>query len=124
MGDIYDFLSRGLNPQQLEESLSYLISQYNGYTGRYLYVMWADVGKENSGLIQEDYYITHDLLHELNDVQNLDVYIETPGGSGETAEEIIKFLHKKFPGEVNFVIAGEAKSAGTIMALGGNNISM
>ena len=53
----------------------------------------------------------------------IDFYIETPRGSGEAAEEIAKFLRKKFE-EVNFVIAGEAKSAGTILVLSGNNIYM
>lgn len=45
------------------------------------------------------------------------------GGSGEAAEEIAKFLRKKFQ-EVNFIIAGEAKSAGTILSLSGDNIYM
>ncbi|MDR1182690.1 MAG: ATP-dependent Clp protease proteolytic subunit [Bacteroidales bacterium] len=58
-----------------------------------------------------------------SDKEQIDVYLETPGGSGEAAEEIAKFLRKKFD-EVNFVIAGEAKSAGTILALSGDNIYM
>ena len=56
-------------------------------------------------------------------MKNLDVYLETPGGSGETAEEIVRFLHDRFE-SVNFVISGEAKSAGTIMTLAGNEILM
>jgi len=51
------------------------------------------------------------------------VYLETPGGSGETAEEIGRFLHNNFK-TVSFVISGEAKSAGTILALSGNEILM
>lgn len=41
------------------------------------------------------------------------MYIETPGGSGETAEEVVKFLRNNFD-TVSFVVSGEAKSAGTI----------
>lgn len=62
----------------------------------------------------------------LKDIENqleIDVYIETPGGNGVTAEEIARFLHKKFS-KMNFVISGEAKSAGTILALSGNEIYM
>jgi hypothetical protein len=55
--------------------------------------------------------------------RKIDIYLETPGGSGESAEEIARFLHNKFE-EVNFVIAGEAKSAGTILSLSGDNIFM
>lgn len=51
------------------------------------------------------------------------MYLETPGGSGETAEEVARFLHNKF-NEVNFVIVGEAKNAGTILALSGDNLYM
>jgi hypothetical protein len=72
--------------------------------------------------MQDDFYTIQDILRE-SDKKQIDVYIETPGGSGEAAEEIAKFLRKKFE-EVNFVIAGEAKSAGTILALSGDNIYM
>jgi ATP-dependent protease ClpP protease subunit len=39
--------------------------------------------------------------------------IETPGGSGEAAEEIVEFLYSKY-NTVDFIISGEAKSAGTL----------
>ena len=53
----------------------------------------------------------------------MDIFLETLGGSGEVAEEIVEFLHKKFD-VVSFVIAGQAKSAGTIMVLSGHEIFM
>ncbi len=49
--------------------------------------------------------------------------LETSGGSGEAAEEIVRFIHSKFD-SISFVIAGQAKSAGTIMALSGHEIFM
>lgn len=51
------------------------------------------------------------------------MYIETPGGSGETVEEIVKFLRNNFD-TVSFVVSGEAKSAGTIIVLSGDEILM
>ena len=51
------------------------------------------------------------------------MYIETPGGSGETAEEVVKFLRNNFD-TVSFVVSGEAKSAGTIIVLSGDEILM
>lgn len=74
-------------------------------------------------LEQEDFYIIRDMLKDVENYSEIDVYIETPGGNGVTAEEIARFLHKKFS-KVNFVISGEAKSAGTILALSGNDIYM
>lgn len=53
----------------------------------------------------------------------MDFYIETPGGSGETAEEIVRFLRGNFE-TVSFVVSGEAKSAGTIIVLSGDEILM
>jgi Serine dehydrogenase proteinase len=126
MGAINDYISKRLKPAELEAELKSLIKEYNELTKNYLFIYCAAVSKEQNdiSLQQEDYFIIHDLLYEVQGFDNIDFYIETPGGSGETAEEIVRFLHSKFIGHVNFVIAGEAKSAGTLIALGGNNISM
>ena len=69
-----------------------------------------------------DYHILHEMLRNV-DGEKLDFYIETPGGSGEAAEEIVEFLHSKFE-TIDFVIAGEAKSAGTLMAMSADEIYM
>ncbi|MDR3189322.1 MAG: ATP-dependent Clp protease proteolytic subunit [Prevotellaceae bacterium] len=111
---------------ELKAELKDLINQYNKLTKRNLFVYAADFNKGRRGidvsLMQDDFYTIQDILRE-SDKTQVDVYLETPGGSGEAAEEIAKFLRKKFH-EVNFVIAGEAKSAGTILALSGDNIYM
>ncbi|MFH1852582.1 MAG: hypothetical protein ABIA75_09580 [Candidatus Neomarinimicrobiota bacterium] len=95
----------------------HLINLYNKHTGRYLFIYASDINKGKNreidiSLVQDDFYTIQDILRESNH-KIVDFYIETPGGSGEAAEEIAKFLHKKFE-EVNFIVAGEAKSAGTI----------
>jgi Serine dehydrogenase proteinase len=70
----------------------------------------------------DDYYTIFDMLRNI-DSTNLDFYIETPGGSGEAAEEIVRFIRSKFK-NISFVVSGEAKSAGTIIVLSGNEIFM
>jgi hypothetical protein len=121
-----EYVSKKLGILDLQAELRRLIGEYNRLTGRYLFVYSADFNKGRRGidvnLVQDDFYTIQDILREVNKTQ-IDVYLETPGGSGEAAEEIAKFLRKKFR-EVNFVIAGEAKSAGTILALSGDNIYM
>lgn len=126
MGAINEYINKRLKPAELELELKDLVKQYNTLTGKYLFIYCSAISKEQNdiSLTQDDYFVIHDLLNGLEEITNLDFYIETPGGSGEAAEEIVRFLHKKFVGEVNFVIAGEAKSAGTLMALGGNHIYM
>ena len=121
-----DYINKGLGSIDLKNELKRLIKLYHQHTGRYLFVYASDFNKQKHGvdvsLMQDDFYTIQDILRE-SDKQTIDVYLETPGGSGETAEEIARFLHKKFH-EVNFVIVGEAKSAGTILALSGDNLFM
>jgi hypothetical protein len=122
-----EYLSKRLGFIDLQNELQRLIKDYNKYTGRYMFVYASDINKGRSrdidvSMVQDDFYNIQDILRESTH-KKIDFYIETPGGSGEAAEEIAKFLRKKFD-EVNFVIAGEAKSAGTILVLSGDNIHM
>jgi hypothetical protein len=121
-----EYISKRWGVFELKVELKALIGEYNRLTKRNLFVYAADFNKARRGidvsLMQDDFYTIQDILRE-SDKKQIDVYLETPGGSGEAAEEIAKFLRKKFD-EVNFVIAGEAKSAGTILALSGDNIYM
>src|SRR5690606_14230484 len=73
-------------------------------------------------LTMDDYYVIYDILRNEKAV-DLDFYLETPGGSGEAAEEIVRCLRSKCD-TVNFVVSGEAKSAGTILVLSGDEIFM
>jgi len=122
-----EYVTKRLGVLELQEELQRLIAAYNKHTGRYMFVYAADINKGRTrgidvSLVQDDFYNIQDILRE-SDKKRLDFYIETPGGSGEAAEEIAKFLRNKFD-EVNFIIAGEAKSAGTILVLSGDNIYM
>jgi len=49
--------------------------------------------------------------------------LETPGGSGEVAEDIVRSLRGQFD-EIAVLVPGTAKSAGTIMAMAGDEILM
>lgn len=121
-----EYISRQMGIIDLKNELKRLRSEYNKVTGRNLFIYASDFNKGKNGidvsLMQDDFYIIQDILRE-SDKETIDIYLETPGGSGEAAEEIARFLHSKFK-EVNFVIAGEAKSAGTILAMCGDNIYM
>lgn len=121
-----EYISKRWGVLEYKQELRNLIKKYSDLTGRNIFIYAADFNKGRRGidvsLMQDDFYTIQDILRE-SDKEQIDFYIETPGGSGEAAEEIARFLHKKF-GEVNFIIAGEAKSAGTILALSGDNIYM
>ncbi len=125
MGLMNEYINRKLSGPELESELLKLISEYNKLRGAYLFVYAAAIGKPIPAiqLEQSDFYVIRDLLAGKKDLKKIDIYIETPGGSGETAEEIVRFLHNNFD-KVSFVVSGEAKSAGTIIVLSGNEILM
>jgi len=120
-----EYIKKRLSSSVLESELLRLISEYNKLRNTYLFVFSTAIEKPIPlvPLNQSDFYIIHDLLTGKKGTQEIDLYIETPGGSGETAEDIVRFLHNNF-GKVSFVVSGEAKSAGTIIVLSGNEILM
>ena len=126
-GILNEYIDKRLGINELLKELDNLVASYNKMTGRYLFVFSSDFTKGRRGiddiaLFQEDFYNIQDILRD-SSAKQIDFYLETPGGSGETAEEIARFLHKKFE-EVRFLICGEAKSAGTILAMSGDAIMM
>lgn len=64
----------------------------------------------------------HDLLSDLKG-KAIDIILETPGGDGVVARDMLEMLHERFE-HVAFIVPGWAKSAGTIMAMGGHEILM
>jgi hypothetical protein len=125
MSLIGEYINKKLSVNDLEKELLALIAKYNKIRGTYAFIYASAMTKPqipDVALKQDDYYIIYDLLKDI-DSENVDIYIETPGGSSETVEDIVRFLHNKFK-IVSFVISGEAKSAGTIMVLSGDEILM
>lgn len=124
LGIFSEYINKKMGPKELEAELTRLIKEYNKQRGCFLLIYYTAIGKQipDAQMIQADYYIIHDLINGKK-FDKMDVFLQTPGGSGETAEEIVKILRKKSP-YVSFVIAGEAKSAGTILAMSGNEILM
>jgi hypothetical protein len=125
MSLINEYIDKRLGVAELASELSRLIREYNKLRNTYLLVYAAAVGKPIPAvpIEQGDFYVIHDLLAGKKHLGKVDVYIETPGGSGETAEEIVRFLRDTFD-TVWFVVSGESKSAGTIMVLSGDEILM
>ena len=124
MGILNEYIKKRLSSKDLEEELLRLITKYNTERNVYLIVYASAIQKHipDIPLSMDDYYIIFDLLKNVKQ-KDLDFYIETPGGNAMVAEEIVRFLRDTFE-NVNFVISGEAKSAGTILVLSGDEIFM
>lgn len=76
----------------------------------------------NAGIDHSDIVPIADQLEGLTGTE-LDVILETGGGSGEVTEEIVGLFRKRHT-KVNFIVPGTAKSAGTIMVMAGDDILM
>jgi hypothetical protein len=127
MSYIKEYLDNKIVGIELEKELHRLVEQYNKKYDSYLIIYAAAFSKPipDISLSMEDYYIISDILRNIDSIKNIDFYLETPGGSGEAAEEIIRYIRNSYPdATLSFIISGEAKSAGTILALGGDEIFM
>lgn len=125
MSLISEYINKGWGIPEFESELLKLIKEYNKLRNTYLFVYSASILKPIPAvaLEQDDFYTIRDMLADKNKIKKIDIYIETPGGRGETAEDIVRLLREKFD-DVSFVISGEAKSAGTIIVLSGDEILM
>lgn len=54
---------------------------------------------------------------------DLDVILHTPGGSAEATESVVELLRARFD-HIRFIVPAMAKSAGTIMAMAGDQLLM
>ena len=125
MGVYSEYLDKGLSFPELtaeRKKQLKLISELRG--NRDVLVYAADFNKRTDA-ISINYA---DLLPISDQLSNLggnkiDLIIETPGGSGEVAEDIVRLLRDKYD-EVGIIIPGWAKSAGTIIAMSGDEILM
>jgi phage FluMu protein Com len=124
MGYMSEYIKQRLDATALESELVKLISQYNKLMETFAVVYVSAIGKPipDVALSADDYYLIHDLIRDI-DSTSVTLYLETPGGRAETAEEIVKCLRNRFE-HVSFVVSGEAKSAGTIMVLSADEILM
>jgi len=124
MGFMSEYIKRKPSITDLEAELLNLIKKYNQIRKTFTILYAAALNKQipTIGMDQDDYYLIHDLLRGASS-DSIDFYLETPGGSAEAAEEIVKCIRNKFK-NVSFVVSGEAKSAGTIMVLSADEILM
>lgn len=91
---------------------------------RSVLVYAADLNKQQApiSISNEDLTPLNDQISNLSG-SDLDLIVETPGGAGEIAESIVRSLHDQFD-NLGVIIPGSAMSAGTIIAMSGDEILM
>lgn len=125
MGAYTEYLDRQMSFEQLSaERKGQLqrISKLRG--GRDVLVFAADLNKGAAPISigYPDILPIKDQLDNLSGAA-LDLILETPGGSGEVTEDIVRIVRARYD-SVAVIVPGWAKSAGTILAMAADEILM
>ncbi|WNF33825.1 Clp protease ClpP [Aeribacillus composti] len=125
MGIFTEYLEKNLTFEELNKERKRQlkrISELRG--GRDILVYAADLNKNNApiSIVYDDLLAINDQLSNLSG-DALDLILETPGGSGEVAEDIVKLIREKY-NDVAVIVPGWSKSAGTIIAMSCDAILM
>lgn len=125
MGIYSDYLAMNMQFDTLtleRKKMLSRISQLRG--GRNIMVYASAVTKRGDVAIDESDFIPFtDTVSSLNSSKGLDIILETPGGSAETVEKIVRNLRQKFS-HIAVIVPRMAMSAGTIFAMAANEILM
>ncbi len=125
MGTYSDYLDRRLDFASLAAERKVQLARIAAHRNRDILVIAADVTKGGAPIAIDysDLMPVHDQLSNLSGSGGVDLVLETPGGSGETAEEIVRLLRGRYD-DLAVIVPGCAKSAGTIMAMAADDILM
>ena len=125
MGVFGDYLGSLESFEALTAERKKQLAEISKRRGRDVLVFAADLAKGCGPLTSINY---SDLLPINDQLENLhgdklDLILESPGGSGEVAEDIIRLLRERYK-EIAVIVPGWAKSAATIMAMAADEILM
>lgn len=74
-------------------------------------------------MIEKDVLPFYTCLHEIGEVEQIDLILHTGGGEVQTARKVIDLLHQR-ANKVNVLVPYKARSAGTLICLGADQVVM
>jgi hypothetical protein len=92
--------------------------------GRRLVAYFAKIEHPNASMQPSDVAPVTALLEREDETENLDLWINSPGGSAQTAEKVVAACRASCSGEFRVVVPNMAKSAATMTALCADQIVM
>ncbi len=125
MGIYSDYLQAGMGFAELEAERKTQLARVEEIRGRDVLVYAANLSVRVQAPISIEYADLLPINDQLANLEGeaLDLLIETPGGSGEVAEDIVTLLRGKYE-HVAAVVPGAAKSAGTLIVMASDEILM
>jgi hypothetical protein len=126
MGYYSEYLNKGLNYEQLNKERKVQLERISTLRGRDVLVYAAKISNQNPDVNPSiEFDDTISILDQLSYLSGdtLDFILESGGGSGEVAEEIIRIIRDKYP-HLSVIVPGWAKSAATIMSMAADEILM
>ena len=122
MGIYADYLSEKFTFARIVEERKKQLGRIASLRKRCVLAITADLRVRESNLTGEDLLPIGDQLSNLQG-DAIDLVLETPGGSGEAAEDVVRLVRRRFK-SMGVIVPGTAKSAGTILAMAGDEIPM
>ena len=123
MGIYADYLDKKFSSAALTRERKKQLRRIAALRHRHVLVIAADVQNRLAVLSTEDLLAIRDQLSNIDGGDAIDLILETPGGSGEAAEDIVRLIRDRFS-SMGVIVPGTAKSAGTILAMAGDEILM
>lgn len=124
MGIYSEYLDRQFSMEQLAAERKRQLKRIGEIRDRDVLVFAANLqnSRQPIGINQSDLLPFQDQISNLAG-KAIDIILETPGGAGEVVEDIVKLLRSKYE-TLGVIVPGVAKSAGTIFAMGADEILM
>jgi hypothetical protein len=123
MGVYTEYLDKQFDFQGLTQERKKQLKRISQLRGdRDVLVIAADLKKSHQAISinHTDLLAVDDQLSNLKD-KAIDLILETPGGSGEIAEDIVRLIRGRYE-TLGVIVPGIAKSAGTIMTMAADEI--
>ena len=124
MGYFSEYMNRHFTFEELTNERKKWLRKITELRGRDVLVYASDYNKGSAPISigYSDLIPFRDQLSFIK-TENIDVMLETPGGSAESVEDMVDSIRTKFS-KLGIIIPGSAKSAGTIFTMAGDEILM
>ena len=96
MGIYADYLDKKFSAAQLTRERKKQLRRIAELRHRHVLVIAADVQNRFAVLSNEDLLAIRDQLSNIGGGDAIDLILETPGGSGEAAEDIVRLIRARF----------------------------